>query len=97
MESTGKSRPSSEDSGERPDFDGGVGTSSNSSRRSKRRRGLRRSQRRHKNSPDLEILSTIVEGASRDDDEPPKKRSRVEKISSDGMTILFSFSASFFL
>ncbi|XXG89123.1 hypothetical protein AAC387_Pa12g1203 [Persea americana] len=28
MESTGKSRPSSEDSGERPDFDGAAGTSS---------------------------------------------------------------------
>ena len=74
MESTGKSRPSSEDSGERPDFDGGAGTSSNSSRRSKRRRGQCRSQRRHKNSPDLEIPSTIVEEASRDDDEPPVKR-----------------------
>ncbi|XXG42110.1 hypothetical protein AAC387_Pa01g2454 [Persea americana] len=33
MVSTGKSRPPSEDSGERPDFDGRAGTSSNSSRR----------------------------------------------------------------
>ncbi|XXG82677.1 hypothetical protein AAC387_Pa10g0577 [Persea americana] len=41
MESTGKSRPSSEDSGERPDFDGGACTSSNSSHRSKRRIGQR--------------------------------------------------------
>ncbi|XXG41994.1 hypothetical protein AAC387_Pa01g2353 [Persea americana] len=47
MESTGKSRPSSEDSGERLDFDGGEGASSSSSRRSKRKRGHRRSQRRH--------------------------------------------------
>lgn len=97
MESTSKSRPSSEDSGKRPDFDGGAGTYSNSSRNSKRRRGQRRSQRRHENSPDLEIPSTIVEEASRDDDEPPEKRSRGEKIGSDGMTLLLSFSASFFL
>ena len=53
-------------------------------------------QRRHESSPDLEIPSTIVEEASGDDDEPPEKRSRVEKISSDGMTLLLSFSASFF-
>ena len=78
MESTGKSRPSSEDSGERPDFDGGAGTSSNSSHRSKRRRGQRRSQRRHENSPDLEIPSIIVKEASGDDDEPPEKRSQGE-------------------
>ncbi|XXG53338.1 hypothetical protein AAC387_Pa03g1441 [Persea americana] len=43
MESTDKSRPSSEDSGERPEFDGGEGASSSSSRRGKRRRGHRRS------------------------------------------------------
>ncbi|XXG85663.1 hypothetical protein AAC387_Pa11g0700 [Persea americana] len=60
MESTGKRRPSSEDSGERPDFDGGTGTSSNSSHRSKRRRGQRRSKRRDENSPDLEIPSTML-------------------------------------
>ena len=97
MESTGKSRPSGEDSSERPNFDGGVGTSRNSSRRSKRRRGQCRSQRRHESSPDLEIPSTIVQEASGDDDEPPEKRSRGEKIGSDGMTLLLSFSASFFL
>ena len=97
MVSTGKSRPSSEDFGERPDFDGGEDTSSKSSRRSNRRKGLRRSQRRHKNSPDLEIPSTIAEEASGDDDEPLEKRSRGEKISNDGMTILLSFAASFFL
>ncbi|XXG59346.1 hypothetical protein AAC387_Pa04g1448 [Persea americana] len=83
MESTGKGRPSGEDSGERPNFDGGAGTSSNSSRRSKRRRGQRRSQRRHENSPDLEIPSTIVKEASRDDDEPPEKRSREEETIDD--------------
>ena len=97
MGSTGKIKPSSEEFGEMPDFDGGEGASSSSSRRSKRRRGQRRSQRRHENSPDLETPSTIVEEASRDDDEPPEKRSRGEKIGSDGMTLLFSFSASFFL
>ncbi|KAJ8627662.1 hypothetical protein MRB53_020969 [Persea americana] len=85
MESTDKSRPSSEDSGERPDFDGGAGTSSNSSRGSKRRRGQRRSQRQHKNSPDLEIPSTTVEEASRDADEPLEKRSRGEKIEDDDL------------
>ena len=97
MESTGKSKPSSEDFGEMPDFDGGAGTSSNSSRRSKRRRELHRSQRRHKNSPDLEIPSTIAEEASGNDDEPPEKRSRGGKICSDGLTLLLSLSASFFL
>ena len=97
MESTGKRRPSSEDSSERPDFDGGVGTSTNPSHRSKRRRGQCRSKRRHENSPDLEVPSTIAEEASGDDDEPPKKRSREENISSDGMTILLSFATSFFL
>ena len=95
MESISKSRPSSEDSSERPDFDGGVGTSTNPSHRSKRRRGQCRSKRRHENSPDLEVPSTIAEEASGDDDEPPEKRSQGEKISSDGMTLL-SFSASFF-
>ncbi|XXG41987.1 hypothetical protein AAC387_Pa01g2346 [Persea americana] len=83
MESTSKSRPSSEDSGERPDFDGGEGTSSSSSPRSKRRRGQRRSQRRHESSPDLEIPSTIVEEASGDDDEPPEKRSPGEETIDD--------------
>ncbi|XXG68388.1 hypothetical protein AAC387_Pa06g1487 [Persea americana] len=83
MESTGKSRPSSEDYGEKPDFDGGAGTSSNSSRRSKRRRGQRRSQRRHENSPDLEIPFTIAKETSGDDDEPPKKRCREEETVDD--------------
>ncbi|XXG76922.1 hypothetical protein AAC387_Pa08g1182 [Persea americana] len=55
MEFTGKSKPSVEDSIERPDFDGGA-----------------------------EIPSTIAEEASGDDDEPPEKRSRGEKINSDG-------------
>ena len=41
MESTGKSRPSSEDTSERPDFDGGAGTSSKPTHRSKRKRGQR--------------------------------------------------------
>ncbi|KAJ8639852.1 hypothetical protein MRB53_016546 [Persea americana] len=45
MESTGMSRQSSEDSSKRPDFDGGAGTFSKSSHRSKRRRGQRRSKR----------------------------------------------------
>ncbi|KAJ8620219.1 hypothetical protein MRB53_028748 [Persea americana] len=83
MESTGKSRPYGEDSIERPDFDDGVGTSSNSSHRSKRRRGQRRSKRQHENSPDLEIPSTIAKEALRDDDEPPEKRSQGEKIGND--------------
>ena len=96
MESTGKSRPSSEDSGERPDFDSGEGASSSSSRRSKRRRGHRRSQRRHESSPDLEIPSTIVEEASGDDDEPPEKRSRGEETIDDGMLFPFLFPFLFF-
>ncbi|KAJ8619969.1 hypothetical protein MRB53_028498 [Persea americana] len=74
--STGESRPSSEDSGERPNFDGEVGTSSKSSHRSKRRRGQCRNKRRHEDSPDLEVPSTITEEASGDDDEPLEKRSR---------------------
>ena len=96
MESTGKSRPSSEDSGERPDFDGGEGASSSSSRRGKRRRGHRRSQRRHESSPDMEIPSTIVEEASGDDDEPPEKRSRGEETIDDGMLFPFLFPFLFF-
>ena len=96
MESTGKSRPSSEDSGERPDFDGGEGTSNSSSRRSKRRRGQRQSQRRHESSPDLEIPPTIVEEASWDDDEPPEKRSRGEETIDDGMLFPFLFPFLFF-
>ena len=96
MESTGRSRSSSEDSGKRPDFDGGEGASSSSSRMSKRRRGQRRSQRRHENSPNLEIPSTIVEEASRDDDEPLEKRSREEETIDDGMLFPFPFSFLFF-
>ncbi|XXG62736.1 hypothetical protein AAC387_Pa05g1049 [Persea americana] len=80
MESIGKSRPSSEASGERPDFNGGAGTSSHMS---KRRKGQCRSKRRHENSTDLEVPSTIAEEASWDDDEPLEKKSRGEKISSD--------------
>ncbi|XXG85704.1 hypothetical protein AAC387_Pa11g0738 [Persea americana] len=83
MESTGKSRPFGEDFGERPDFDSGEGTSSNSSSRSKRTRGQHRSQRRHESSPDLEIPFTIAEEASGDDDEPPEKRSQGAKIKDD--------------
>ncbi|KAJ8635700.1 hypothetical protein MRB53_009967 [Persea americana] len=83
MESTGRSRPSSEDSGKRPDFNGGKGASSSSSRKSKRRRGQRRSKRQHESSPDLEIPSTIVEEASGDDDEPLEKRSRGEETIDD--------------
>eukprot|EP00268_Persea_americana_P034028 TRINITY_DN33666_c1_g1_i1.p1 TRINITY_DN33666_c1_g1~~TRINITY_DN33666_c1_g1_i1.p1 ORF type:complete len:145 (-),score=58.76 TRINITY_DN33666_c1_g1_i1:51-428(-) len=83
MESTGKNRSSSKESSERPDFDGGVGTSSKSSHRSKRKRGQCRYKRRHEDSLDLEIPLTIAEEASGDHDEPPEKRSREEKISSD--------------
>ena len=39
MESTGKCRPSSEDSSERPDFDSGAGASSKLTHRNKRKRG----------------------------------------------------------
>ena len=60
--------------------------------RSKRRRGQRRNKRRHEDSPDLEIPLTIAEEASGDDDELLEKRSRGEKISSDGMILLLSFS-----
>ncbi|XXG85564.1 hypothetical protein AAC387_Pa11g0617 [Persea americana] len=60
MESTGKSRPSSEDSSERPDFDGGVDTSSKPSHRSKRKRGHLRNKRWHEDSLDLEVPLTIV-------------------------------------
>ena len=96
MESTGKSRPSNEDSSGRPDFDGGAGTSSKSAHRSKRRRGQRRSQRRHESSPDLEIPSTIVEEALGDDDEPPEKRSPGEETIDDGMLFSFLFRFLFF-
>ena len=48
-------------------------------------------------TPDLEVPFTIVEEVSGDADEPPKKRSREEKITSDGMILLLSFSASFLL
>ena len=65
--------------------------------RSKRRRGQRRNKRRREDSPDLEIPLAIAEEASEDGDEPPEKRNRGEKISSDGMIPLLSFSASFFL
>ena len=75
MEFTGKSRPSSEDSSERPDFDGGVGTSSKPSHRSKRKRGRRRNKKRHEDSSNLEVPLTIAEEVSGDADEPPEKRS----------------------
>ena len=75
MESTGKSRPYSEDSTERLDFDGRVGISSKPSHRSKRKRGHRRNKRRHEDSLDLEVPLTIAEEGSGDADEPPEKRS----------------------
>ena len=98
MVSTRKSRPSSEDSSKRPDFDSRAGTSSKLTYRSKRKRGQRRNKRQHEDSPDLEeVPLTIAKEVSRDADEPPKKRSREEKITSDGMILVLSFSASFLL
>ena len=61
MESTGKSRPFSEDSSERPDFDSGAGTSSKSSHRSKRESGQHRNKRRHEDSSDVEVPLTVAE------------------------------------
>ena len=61
MESTGKSRPSSEGSSERPDFDRGVGSSSKPSHKGKMKKGRRRNKRRHEDSPDLEVPLTINE------------------------------------
>ena len=97
MESIGKSRPSSEDFSERPNFDSGMGTSSKLTHRSKRKRGQRRNKRRNEDSLDLEVPLTIVEEVSGDADEPLEKRGQEEKITSDGMIIPFSFSASFLL
>ena len=71
MESTSKSRPSSEDSSERLDFDGGAGTLSKPSHRSKRKRGQHRNKRWHENSPNLEVPLTIAEEVSGDVDELP--------------------------
>ncbi|XXG42063.1 hypothetical protein AAC387_Pa01g2413 [Persea americana] len=84
MESTGKSRLSSEDFSERLDFDGGAGTSSKPSHRSKRKRGQCRNKRRHEDSPDLEVPLTIAEEVSGDDDEPSEKRNREEEAIDDG-------------
>ncbi|XXG88126.1 hypothetical protein AAC387_Pa12g0380 [Persea americana] len=81
--STGKSRPSSEDSTERPDFDSGTGTSSKPTHRSKKKRGQRRNKRRHEDSPDLEVPLTIVEEVSGDADEPPEKKSREKETTDD--------------
>ena len=96
MESTGKSKPSSEDSSERPDFDSRAGTSSKPTHRSKRKKGQRRNKRWHERSPDLEVPLTIAEEVLKDVDEPPEKRSREEETVNDGMILLLSFSASFF-
>ena len=96
VESTGKSRPSSEDSNERPDFDSRAGTSSKPTHRSKRKRGQRRSKRRHESSPNLEVLLTITEEVPKDVDEPSEKRNREEETVNDGMILLLSLSASFF-
>ena len=74
MESTGKSRPSSEGSSERLDFDSGAGTSSKPIHRGKRKRGQRCDKRRYEHSPDLEVPLTIAE-VSGDADEPLEKRS----------------------
>ena len=75
MESTGKSRPSSEDSSERPVFDSGAGTSSKPTHRGNRKRGERYDKRQHKDFPDLEVPLTIAKEGSKDVDEPPGKRS----------------------
>ena len=75
MESTSKSRPSSEGSSERPDFDSEAGTSSKPTHRGKRKREQRCDKRRHEDSPDLEVPLTIAEEVSGDADEPPEKRS----------------------
>ncbi|WP_440998374.1 hypothetical protein, partial [Cysteiniphilum litorale] len=74
MGSTGRSGPSSEDSGERPILDSGAGSSGKPTRRSKRKRGLYRQKPQCENSPDVEIPLTMDAKASGDAGEPPEKR-----------------------
>ena len=74
VESTGKSKPSSEGSCERPDSDSGAGISGRPTHRRKRKRRQRCNKKRHEDSPDMEVPLIIVE-VSKDVDEPPKKRS----------------------
>ena len=90
-ESTWKSRPSSEKSSKRSDFDSGAGTSSKPTHRSKRKRGQRCNKRRHEDSPALEVPFTIAKEVSGDAAEPPEKRSREEETAHDGMTLPLSF------
>ena len=94
-ESTGKSRPSSEGSTERPNFDGGIGTSCKPTHRGKRKRGQRRDKRGQESSPDLEVPLTIVKEVSKDVDEPSEKWIREEETRGDGMTLPLSISFSF--
>ena len=96
MESTGKSRPPSEDSTERPDFDSGAGTSSKPTHRSKRKRGQCCNKRRHEDSPDMEVPLTIAKEVSMDADEPLEKRSREKETTDDGMRFPFLFPFIFF-
>ena len=91
IESTSKSKPSSEDSSERLDFDGGVGTISKPSHISKRKRGQCRNKRRHEDSPDPEVPLTITEEVSGDADESPEKRSREKETGDIGMLFPFLF------
>lgn len=86
MGSTGRSGPSSEDSGEKPDFDSGAGSSGKPTRRSKRKRGQYRHKKQCEDSPDVEVPLTIDEEVSLDDEEPPEKRGREER-ADDGMIL----------
>ncbi|MDL1139804.1 hypothetical protein PS029_20785 [Yersinia pestis] len=95
VESTGKSRPSSEESSGKPDSDSGAGSSKKRARRSKRRRSHHRSKGQHEDSPDLEVPLTINEDVPVDADEPPEKRSREEETVGEGMILPFSLSISF--
>ena len=99
MESTGKNRPSSEGSSERPAFDSEAGTLSKPTHRGKRKRGQRHDKKQHESSPDLEVPLTIAEEVSKDVDKPPEKRSREEETTGDGMILpcrFFSFMEIFF-
>ena len=73
LESIDKSKPSNEDSSERPVFDGEAGTSSRLTHRSKRKIGQHRNKKWHESSLILEVPLTIAEEVSGDADEPRRR------------------------
>ena len=96
VESTGKSRPSSDESSGKPDSDSGAGSSRKRARiGGKRKRSHHRSKGQNEDSPNVDVPLIVNEEMPGNADEPPEKRSREEEITGEGIILPLSLFISF--